>query len=55
MNLCMADNYNEFNKPMLIKQTPVSDFIVWVWRLKQKGLSWLRKTKASTPGMTKPE
>ena len=30
INICSADTYNEVNKPMLIKQTPISVFTVWV-------------------------
>ena len=55
INLCMTDTHNQFNKLMLIKKIPISGFIVWVRKLKQKGLSWLHNTKASAPAITKPE
>ena len=50
----MADTYNEVKKLMLIKQTLISDLIVWVWRLKLRDLYWLHKTKASTTEISKP-
>ena len=35
INLCMVSTHNKVNKLMFIKQTPISGFLVWVWKLKQ--------------------